>query len=92
MAEYLWNSHASAIVSDLPATETWPPDESEASEPFGFLHRLLLGQLGIFIGELWHLQDLADDCRNERRVRKLSWSALPLNVTNAVGSPATPSP
>jgi len=87
MAEYLWNSHASAIVSDLPATETWPPDESEASEPFGFLHRLLLGQLGIFIGELWHLQDLADDCRNDGVYETFLVSA-PLNVTNAVGSPA----
>ncbi|MFE3000848.1 cyclase family protein [Nocardia sp. NPDC059246] len=87
MAEYLWNSRISAIVSDLPATETWPPDESKESAPFGFLHRMLLGQLGIFIGELWHLQDLADDCRADG-VYEVFLVSAPLNVANTVGSPA----
>jgi kynurenine formamidase len=87
MAEYLWNSHISAIASDLPATETWPPDESDEGAPFGFLHRMLLGQLGIFIGELWHLQELVDDSRADGVFESFLVSA-PLNVSNTVGSPA----
>lgn len=87
MAEYLWNAQISAIVSDLPSTETWPPDASDEAAPFGFLHRMLLGQLGIFIGELWHLQDLADDSRADG-VHESFLVSAPLNVSNAVGSPA----
>jgi kynurenine formamidase len=87
MAEYLWNSRVSAIVSDLPATETWPVDDSPEAAPFGFLHRMLLGQLGIFIGELWHLQDLADDCRADG-VHESFLVSAPMNLANTVGSPA----
>lgn len=87
MAEYLWNAQISAVVSDLPSTEPWPPSEYDAAAPFGFLHRILLGQLGIFIGELWHLQDLADDSRADG-VHESFLVSAPLNVANAVGSPA----
>ena len=52
MARYLWDSGASAIVSDTFATEVWPPDWSGDAEPFGFLHRVLIGRLGFSIGEL----------------------------------------
>ncbi|MFC4944358.1 cyclase family protein [Pseudonocardia sp. GCM10023141] len=87
MAEYLWNAGISAIVSDLPATETWPPDESVAAEPFGFLHRILLGQLGIVIGELFHLQDLVDDSRADG-VHESFLVGATLNIAGAVGSTA----
>lgn len=87
MVEYLWDSQVSAVVSDLPSTESWPPAPYVTEEPFGFLHRLLLGQLGIFIGELWHLADLADDCRADG-VHEVFLVSAPMNVAGVVGSPA----
>lgn len=66
MAEYLWDLHVSAIVSDSPAVEVWPPDWSGQARPFGFLHCALIGLFGMALGELWWLAEVADDCRDDR--------------------------
>jgi Putative cyclase len=86
MARYLWNSHVCAIVSDNPAVEVWPPDWSRESRPFGFLHRTLIGLFGMALGELWWLDDLAKDCREDRRYT-MFLSSAPLNVAAGVSSP-----
>ncbi len=67
MAEYLWDLHVSAIVSDSPSVEVWPPNWSRKAQPFGFLHHTLIGLFGMPLGELWWLADLADDCRGDGR-------------------------
>lgn len=87
VAEYLWESHVAAVASDALALEAWPPDERPESAPFGYLHRILIGQFGMAIGELWHLQDLVDDCRDDGRYEAFLVSA-PMNLPGAVGSPA----
>jgi kynurenine formamidase len=87
MASYLWNSGVSAIVSDTFATEVWPPDWSEEGRPFGFLHRILIGQLGMAIGELWDLDVLAEDCAADGVFEFLLVSA-PLHVPGGIGSPS----
>ena len=86
MVRYLWDSHVSAVVSDNPAVEVWPPDLS-ADAPFGSLHRILLGLLGMALGELWWLADLAADCRRDGASTMLVTSA-PLHVSGGVSSPA----
>jgi kynurenine formamidase len=87
MARYLWDSHACALVSDNPAVEVWPPDWTQESAPFGFLHRILIGGFGMALGELWWLADLVADCRADGVATMLVTSA-PLNVTGGVSSPA----
>ena len=87
MARYLWNAHVSAIVADNPSVEVWPPDGREEAYPFGFLHRMLIGQFGIGLGELWWTGGLAQACRREGRYEFL-FTAAPLNVPGGVGSPA----
>jgi hypothetical protein len=87
MARYLWDSGASAIVSDSFATEVWPPDWSEAARPFGFLHRVLIGRLGFAIGELWDLEELSGDCALDGSCQFLLVSA-PLHVPGGIGSPS----
>jgi len=84
MARYLWNAHASAVASDTPALETWPPDQS--AWPFGFLHNILIGQFGIAIGELWWLEDLATDCASDG-VYEAFFTSAPLNAPGGIGSP-----
>jgi kynurenine formamidase len=86
MARYLWDSHACAVAADNPALEVWPPDAERSGWPFGFLHRMLLGQFGMAIGELWWLHDLAASCRADGRYTALLTSA-PLHVTGGIGSP-----
>lgn len=86
VARYLWDSHASALASDTFAVEVWPPDHSAAAEPFGFLHRLLIGQFGMALGELWWLKELADDCARDGLYECFLVSA-PLNIPGGIGSP-----
>jgi kynurenine formamidase len=87
MARYLWNAHVSAVVADNPSVEVWPVDPGEAAFPFGFLHRMLIGQFGMALGELWWLEDLALSCRRDGRY-EVFLTAAPLNVPGGIGSPA----
>jgi kynurenine formamidase len=87
MARYLWNAHIAAVVADNPAVEVWPGDMSDEASPFSFLHRVLIGQFGMALGELWWLEDLALSCRRDGRY-EMFLSAAPINVTGGVGSPA----
>jgi kynurenine formamidase len=87
MARYLWNAGAMAVASDTFAVEVWPPDFSAQAAPFGFLHRILIGQFGMALGELWRLDDIAADCA-EDGVYEFLLTSAPMNAKGAIGSPA----
>jgi hypothetical protein len=80
MAEYLWDWGVSAIAADNPSLEVSPIVGD-------MLHPLLLNRLGIPIGELWNLEELAQDCAADGRFAAFLTSA-PLNVPSGIGSPA----
>jgi len=48
---------------------------------------VLIGLLGFAIGELWNLEDLAQDCATDG-VYEFLLASAPLNVTGGIGSPA----
>lgn len=79
MAEYLWDLHIAAIAADNPALEAWPPTA-------GFMHFHLIPHFGMPIGELWYLEDLADDCAADG-IYEFFFTSAPLNVPGGVGSP-----
>jgi len=87
MCEYLWNSHAAAIASDTFAVESFPPDRGAQAHPFGFLHNMLIGQLGMALGELWWLADLAQDCAADG-IYEMFLVSAPMNAPGGIGSPA----
>jgi len=87
MARYLWDSGAVAVASDCPSVEVWPMDRSDEAFPFGMLHRLLLAQFGMAIGELWALDALADWCVRHGR-HEFFLTSAPLNSPGGIGSPA----
>jgi kynurenine formamidase len=84
MCRYLWDTHVSAVVSDTYAVEAFPPDRST---PTGFLHRMLIGQFGMALGELWWTEDLAADCAEDGVYEALLTSA-PMHAPGGIGSPA----
>ena len=86
MVRYLWNSHVAAVATDAPAVEVWPPDYSAEGAPFGYLHQVLIPELGMALGELWQLEDLARDCR-EDGVHEMLVTSAPLNVAGGIASP-----
>lgn len=84
MCEYLWDSHLAAVASDTFAVEVFPPDRNT---PMGFLHRVLIGQFGMALGELWWTEDLAADCDDDG-VHEMFLTSAPLNAPGGIGSPA----
>ncbi len=87
MLEYLWDSRIAGLAADNPALEATPFDLSAESWPYGFLHYCLIGQLGIAVGELWWLHDLAMACREDSRYLVFLTSA-PIHLSGGIGSPA----
>jgi kynurenine formamidase len=81
MTAYLWDLHVAAVAADNPALEAWPPI-SDAE----FMHRRLIPLLGMPIGELWYLEDLAAGCAADG-CYDFFFTSAPLNVPGGVGSP-----
>jgi kynurenine formamidase len=80
----------SALISDNIGVEALPAkpadDERLASLP---LHEFCLFKVGIALGELWYLSELAEWMRQHKRQYFLL-TAPPLRLPGAVGSPVTP--
>ncbi len=80
---------AVALVSDNEAVEMMPDFVRESAHGIRVpLHNLCLFKLGIPLGELFLLSDLADWLREHDRSRFL-FTAPPLRLPSAVGSPVT---
>jgi kynurenine formamidase len=82
MARFLWDQGFSAVAADNPAVEVLPGDAA-----VGSLHRRLIPGLGMPLGELWDLDELADACEADRRYECCVVS-VPLRVVGGVASPA----
>lgn len=80
MARWLWDNHLAAAASDSPALEALPPAGDD------FLHFHMLAFFGMPIGEMWNLEELAEDCARDGRYAFFLTSA-PLNIPGGVGSP-----
>jgi kynurenine formamidase len=74
------------------ATDTWGfevrPNEFDVPS-FQPLHQVVIPNLGLTIGEMWDLDELAGSCAERGRWDFLL-SAPPLPITGAVGSPINP--
>ena len=90
LLDWIADSRIAAIASDNLAVEAvgkpLPENHRGTSLP---LHELCLFKLGVHLGELWLLADLAGWLGANRRSRFLL-TAPPLRLTGAVGSPVTP--
>ncbi len=79
MVEYLWDLHIAAVAADNPSVEVWPPAT-------GLMHMHLIPLLGMPVGELWYLEELAADCAQDGLYEFMLTSA-PLHVPGGVASP-----
>ncbi len=87
--DWIAKSGVAAIVADNLAVEFYPPRPGEAGTPYLPLHELCLFKLGINLGEMWYLSELADWLRDNERTR-FFLTAPPLRLRGHVGSPVTP--
>jgi len=73
------------------ATDTWGvevrPNELEGA--FQPLHLVIVVNMGLLVGEIFYLEELAQDCAQDG-VYEFLFIAPPLPITGAVGSPINP--
>lgn len=90
LQQWVTDSGLAALISDNYAVEAVPARRCEtdrcASLP---LHAHCLFRLGVNLGEMWYLTELADWLREHGRSRFML-TAPPLRLPGAVGSPVTP--
>ncbi|MGI9604667.1 MAG: cyclase family protein [Acidimicrobiales bacterium] len=73
------------------ATDTWGAEvrPNEIENSFQPLHLVMIVNMGLFVGEIWYLDELAADCRDDG-VYEFQLVAPPLHIPRAVGSPLNP--
>jgi kynurenine formamidase len=86
---WIRDSGVAAIAADNYAVEAFPPRIAPSGTPALPLHELCLFRLGVHLGELWWLTELAEHLRSQHRSRFLL-TAPPLRLPGATGSPLTP--
>jgi kynurenine formamidase len=92
LLQWITDSGITALIADNYAVERHPrrsaPTDGSA-HPLLPLHEHCLFKLGLPLGELWYLKELADQLHALGRTRFLL-TAPPLRLPGAVGSPVTP--
>lgn len=89
LLQWITDSGIAALAADNYAVERYPARKAEGRAPNLPLHHHCLFKLGLPLGELWYLKDLADWLRAHGRSR-FFLTAPPLRLPGAVGSPVTP--
>ena len=85
-AEWIHQKQIAAICTDTWGCEVRPNETTEAQQPW---HWVVIPMIGITMGEIFYLKDLAEDCARDR-VYEFLFCAPPLPITKAVGSPLNP--
>jgi kynurenine formamidase len=90
LLQWISDSEISALVADNYAVEGLVGrDRDQSRHSFLPIHNLCLFRLGVPLGEMWYLHELASWLREHKRSRFLL-TAPPLRLPGAVGSPLTP--
>ncbi|HEX4015239.1 MAG TPA: cyclase family protein [Frankiaceae bacterium] len=90
LLQWIADSQISALVADNYAVEgLLGKDRDPSRHSFLPIHHLCLFKLGVPLGEMWYLHELATWLREHQRSRFLL-TAPPLRMPGVVGSPLTP--
>jgi kynurenine formamidase len=85
-AGWLHRTEIAAIATDTWGFEVRPNEVTEINQP---LHFVVIPNMGLLVGEIFDLDDLAADCA-EDGVYEFLFVAPPLAITGGVGSPVNP--
>lgn len=89
-AAWLWDHQVTLVAADNAAVETVPvadPVPFATDTDRGLMHQELIALLGIALGELFRLDDLAEDCARDG-VYEFLFISKPLALIGGVGTPA----
>ena len=85
-AEWIHQHEIAAICCDTWGCEVRPNETEDAQQPW---HWVVIPMIGISMGEIFVMGELADDCAGDG-VWEFFFCAPPLPVTGGVGSPLNP--
>jgi len=85
-APWLYEREVAAICTDTWGVEVLPNETEDCFQP---LHMISIRNTGILFGEIFQLDALAEACAADGRYAFL-FTAAPLPITGAVGSPINP--
>jgi len=86
VAEWLAKNEIAGYATDTWGTEVIPNETADVFQP---LHCVAIVNMGMLVGEIFDLEELAADCAADG-VYEFMFVAPPLPVTGAVGSPINP--
>jgi kynurenine formamidase len=85
-APWIYEREIAAVATDTWGVEVIPNETSDCFQP---LHMIALRNTGLLLGEIFYLDDLASSCAEDGNYAFL-FTAPPLPITGAVGSPINP--
>jgi len=85
-AEWLAKHEIAGYATDTWGTEVIPNETPDVFQP---LHCVAIVNMGMLVGEIFNLEDLAVDCARDG-IYEFLFVAPPLPITGAVGSPINP--
>jgi kynurenine formamidase len=85
-ADWVQRRELAAVATDTWGMEVRPNEISGSFQP---LHQVFIPNMGLTVGEIFFLDDLAEDCARDG-VYEFFFVAPPLPITGAVGSPINP--
>lgn len=85
-AGWLHEHRVAGVATDTWSVEVIPAETPDVETP---VHILLIVAMGLWLGEIFDLERLADRCAEQGR-HEFFFAAQPLRVTGAIGSPINP--
>ena len=85
-ADWLHRTEIAAIATDTWGFEVRPNEFDQSFQP---LHQVAIPHIGLFIGEMWDADALAEACAADGQY-DFFLTAGPLKITGAVGAPVNP--
>lgn len=85
-ADWIYEKEIAAICCDTWGCEVRPNETKDASQPW---HWVVIPMIGITMGEIFYLKELAEDCAKDG-IYEFLFTAPPLPITKGVGSPINP--
>lgn len=85
-ASWLYDKQIAALATDTWGAEVRPNELVDTFQP---LHLIMIVSMGLLVGEIWQLDDLAEDCANDG-IYEFLFVGPPLVIPGAVGSPVNP--
>ncbi|HXQ24436.1 MAG TPA: cyclase family protein, partial [Candidatus Acidoferrales bacterium] len=86
VAEWLARNEIAGYATDTWGTEVIPNETPDVFQP---LHCVAIVNMGMLVGEIFNLEELAADCAADG-IYEFLFVAPPLPITGAVGSPINP--